>query len=85
VEIRVMEKQQPPIRMITTGRCYRRDAADSTHSPMFHQIEGLAVDKDITFGDLKGVLTVFVHRMFGEDRKVRLGRGIFLLQNRVQK
>ena len=77
VEIRVMEKQQPPIRMITTGRCYRRDAADSTHSPMFHQIEGLAVDKDITFGDLKGVLTVFVHRMFGEDRKVRFRPGYF--------
>lgn len=77
VEIRVMEKQQPPIRMITIGRCYRRDAADSTHSPMFHQIEGLAVDKDITFGDLKGVLTVFVHRMFGEDRKVRFRPGYF--------
>lgn len=77
VEIRVMEKQKPPIRMITIGRCYRRDAADSTHSPMFHQIEGLAVDKDITFGDLKGVLTIFVHRMFGEDRKVRFRPGYF--------
>lgn len=77
VEIRVMEKQQPPIRMIAIGRCYRRDAADSTHSPMFHQIEGLAVDKDITFGDLKGVLTVFVRRMFGEDRKVRFRPGYF--------
>ncbi len=77
VEIRVMEKQQPPVRMITIGKCYRRDAADSTHSPMFHQIEGLAVDKDITFGDLKGVLTVFVHRMFGEDRKVRFRPGYF--------
>ena len=77
VEIRVMERQQPPIRMIAIGRCYRRDAADSTHSPMFHQIEGLAVDKDITFGDLKGVLTVFVRRMFGEDRKVRFRPGYF--------
>lgn len=77
VEIRVMEKQQPPIRIIATGKCYRRDAADSTHSPMFHQIEGLAVDKDITFGDLKGVLTVFVHKMFGEDRKVRFRPGYF--------
>lgn len=77
VEIRVMEKQQPPIRMIAIGRCYRRDAADSTHSPMFHQIEGLAVDKDITFGDLKGVLTVFVRRMFGEDRKIRFRPGYF--------
>lgn len=77
VEIRVMEKQPPPVRIIATGKCYRRDAADSTHSPMFHQIEGLAVDKDITFGDLKGVLTVFVHRMFGEDRKVRFRPGYF--------
>jgi phenylalanyl-tRNA synthetase alpha chain len=77
VEIRVMEKQQPPVRIIATGKCYRRDAADSTHSPMFHQIEGLAVDKDITFGDLKGVLTVFVHRMFGENRKVRFRPGYF--------
>lgn len=77
VEIRVMEKQRPPVRMITIGKCYRRDAADSTHSPMFHQIEGLAVDEDITFGDLKGVLTVFVHRMFGEDRKVRFRPGYF--------
>jgi len=77
VEIRVMEKQEPPIRIIATGKCYRRDAADSTHSPMFHQIEGLAVDEDITLGDLKGVLTVFVHRMFGEDRKVRFRPGYF--------
>ncbi|HZK11937.1 MAG TPA: phenylalanine--tRNA ligase subunit alpha [Atribacterota bacterium] len=77
VEIRVMEKQQPPIRMIAIGRCYRRDAADSTHSPMFHQIEGLAVDKDITFSDLKGVLTVFVRRIFGKDRKVRFRPGYF--------
>jgi len=77
VEIRVMEKQQPPIRMIALGKCYRRDATDSTHSPMFHQIEGLAVDENITFGDLKGVLTFFVQRMFGEERKVRFRPGYF--------
>jgi phenylalanyl-tRNA synthetase alpha chain len=77
VEVRVMEKQQPPVRIIATGKCYRRDTVDSTHSPMFHQIEGLAVDKDITFGDLKGILTVFVHRMFGKDRKVRFRPGYF--------
>ncbi len=77
VEIRVMEKQQPPIRIIATGKCYRRDSTDSTHSPMFHQIEGLAVDKNITFGDLKGVLTVFVQRIFGKDRKVRFRPGFF--------
>ncbi|MEA1939372.1 MAG: phenylalanine--tRNA ligase subunit alpha [Candidatus Caldatribacteriota bacterium] len=77
VEIRVMEKQQPPIRIIASGKCYRRDSTDSTHSPMFHQIEGLVVDKDITFGDLKGILTVFIHRMFGKDRKVRFRPGFF--------
>lgn len=77
VQIRTMESQKPPVRIIAMGKCYRRDATDSTHSPMFHQIEGLAVDKDITFGDLKGVLTVFVHRMFGKDRKVRFRPGYF--------
>jgi len=77
VEIRVMEKQKPPIRIIATGKCYRRDSTDSTHSPMFHQIEGLAVDENITFGDLKGVLTVFTHRIFGKDRKIRFRPGFF--------
>ena len=77
VQIRTMENQKPPVRIIAAGKCYRRDATDSTHSPMFHQIEGLAVDKDITFGDLKGILTVFVHRMFGKDRKVRFRPGYF--------
>ena len=77
VQIRTMENQKPPVRIIATGKCYRRDATDSTHSPMFHQIEGLAVDKDITFGDLKGTLTFFVHRMFGKDRKVRFRPGYF--------
>jgi len=77
VQIRTMENQKPPVRIIAMGKCYRRDATDSTHSPMFHQIEGLAVDKDITFGDLKGILTVFVHRMFGKDRKVKFRPGYF--------
>ena len=77
VEIRVMEKQKPPIRIIATGKCYRRDSTDSTHSPMFHQIEGLAVDENITFGDLKGVLTVFFRRIFGKDRKIRFRPGFF--------
>jgi phenylalanyl-tRNA synthetase alpha chain len=77
VEIRVMEKQKPPIRIIATGKCYRRDSTDSTHSPMFHQIEGLAVDENITFGDLKGVLTVFTRRIFGKDRKIRFRPGFF--------
>jgi phenylalanyl-tRNA synthetase alpha chain len=77
VQIRTMENQKPPVRIIAPGKCYRRDATDSTHSPMFHQVEGLAVDKDITFSDLKGILTVFVHRMFGKERKVRFRPGYF--------
>ncbi len=70
VQIRVMEKKSPPIRIIAPGRCYRRDAVDASHFPMFHQVEGLAVDKSITFSDLKGCLTYFVHQMF--DKKTRL-------------
>ena len=71
VQIRVMEKRQPPIRMIAPGRCYRRDAVDATHNYQFHQVEGLMVDKHITLGDLKGVLTMFVQSMFGADCKTR--------------
>ena len=71
VQIRVMEKQQPPIRIIAPGRVYRSDAVDATHSPLFHQIEGLVVDKGITMADLKGTLEVFIKRLYGEDSKVR--------------
>jgi phenylalanyl-tRNA synthetase alpha chain len=70
-QIRVMEKQQPPVFVIVPGKVYRPDVADPTHSPMFHQVEGLAVDKGITFGDLKGTLEIFCHKMFGADRAVR--------------
>lgn len=78
VQARTMEKLYPqPVRIIVPGRVYRRDALDATHSPIFHQIEGLLVDKDITFGDLKGILTVFVHKFFGEDRVVRLRPSFF--------
>jgi phenylalanyl-tRNA synthetase alpha chain len=78
VQIRAMEKIHPnPVRIIVPGRVYRRDALDATHSPIFHQIEGLLVDKDITFGDLKGVLTVFAKKFFGEDRQVRLRPSFF--------
>lgn len=70
VQIRVMEKKKPPLRVVAPGKCYRRDMPDATHSPMFHQIEGLAVDTDVTFAELKGVLTIFAHRLFGKDRKV---------------
>lgn len=71
VQIRVMEKQQPPIRVISPGRVYRSDAVDATHSPLFHQIEGLVVDKGVTFADLKGTLEIFVKRLYGEESVVR--------------
>ncbi len=77
MQVRTMEKQPPPVRIISTGKCYRRDSIDSTHTPMFHQIEGLAVDKDISFSDLKGVITEFCQQVFGKERKVRFRPGYF--------
>lgn len=71
VQVRTMEKQKPPIRVISPGRVYRSDAVDATHSPLFHQIEGLVVDKGITMGDLKGMLETFAQAMFGSDTKLR--------------
>ena len=71
VQIHAMEKKRPPIRMISPGRVYRSDAIDATHSPMFHQIEGLVVDKGITMGDLKGTLELFSQNLFGKDTKIR--------------
>ncbi len=71
VQVRVMEQQKPPIRIISPGRVYRSDAVDATHSPMFHQLEGLVVDEGITMGDLKGMLETFAKRMFGESTKLR--------------
>lgn len=71
MQIRVMEKQKPPIRIIAPGRVYRSDALDATHSPLFHQVEGLVVDKNITMAGLKGTLEVFVKRLYGEDSVVR--------------
>jgi phenylalanyl-tRNA synthetase alpha chain len=71
VQVRVMESTPPPLYVISPGKAYRRDVPDATHSPMFHQVEGLAVDKAITLGDLKGTLEYFARRMFGEDRGVR--------------
>ena len=67
VQVRVMEQKKPPIRIISPGRVYRSDALDATHSPLFHQIEGLVVDKGITFADLKGTLETFIKRLYGED------------------
>ena len=71
VQVRTMEKQQPPIRVISPGRVYRSDAVDATHSPLFHQLEGLVVDKGITMGDLKGMLETFAKKFFGDDTKIR--------------
>ena len=71
VQARVMEKGKLPIKMISAGRVFRSDAVDATHSPTFHQIEGLVVDKNITFSDLKGVLDSFAKAFFGENVKTR--------------
>ncbi|MEK9149561.1 MAG: phenylalanine--tRNA ligase subunit alpha, partial [Candidatus Desantisbacteria bacterium] len=76
VQIRVMKKRKPPIRIIVPGRVYRRDA-DVSHSPMFHQVEGLLVDKGIRFSDLKGVLACFLHQMFGKSTPVRFRPSYF--------
>ena len=76
VQIRVMEKRRPPIRIIAPGAVYRHDD-DVTHSPMFHQVEGLMVDRGITFAHLKGVLTEFLRRVFGRDLPVRLRPSFF--------
>lgn len=71
VQARTMENEKPPIRIISPGRVYRSDAVDATHSPLFHQLEGLVIDKNITMGDLKGTLELFAKTMFGEDTKIR--------------
>lgn len=71
VQVRTMERQRPPIRVISPGRVYRSDAVDATHSPLFHQIEGLVVDHGVTMADLKGTLELFVKRLYGEDSVVR--------------
>jgi phenylalanyl-tRNA synthetase alpha chain len=76
VQVRIMEKTSPPVRILSPGRVYRRDS-DFSHTPMFHQIEGLLVDRGITFGDLKGVLTVFLRQMFGEDTELRFRPSFF--------
>ncbi|MEE9498483.1 MAG: phenylalanine--tRNA ligase subunit alpha [Nitrospinaceae bacterium] len=76
VQIHVMEKQQPPLRIIAPGKVYRCDS-DISHTPMFHQIEGLMVDENVTFSDLKGVMNIFVHQIFGEKTKVRFRPSFF--------
>jgi len=76
VQVRGMEKRKPPVRFIAPGKVYRCDA-DITHTPMFHQVEGLMVDKDITFSNLKGILETFLHQIFGPDTPVRFRPSFF--------
>ena len=76
VQVRTMEKKRPPVRVICPGAVYRCDS-DPTHSPMFHQVEGLLVDRGITFSDLKGVLSVFVYQMFGRGTQLRFRPSFF--------
>lgn len=77
VQVRVMEKISPPFRIIALGKCFRRDAFDASHSPVFHQMEGLMVDKNIKFSHLKGVLSYFLKEMFGEEIKVKFTPSYF--------
>jgi phenylalanyl-tRNA synthetase alpha chain len=76
-QIRVMEAQDPPVHIVSLGRVYRRDTPDATHVPIFHQVEGLAVDRGITLADLKGTLLHLMRALFGEDRRVRFGTDFF--------
>jgi phenylalanyl-tRNA synthetase alpha chain len=77
VQVRVMGAQDPPVAVICPGRVYRRDTQDATHSPIFHQVEGLVIDEGITLAHLKGTLEHVTKRLFGEDRKIRLRSGFF--------
>ncbi len=77
VQVRVMERHTPPLRVIAPGATYRHGDSDVTHSPMFHQIEGFMVDRRITFGDLKGVLTLAVHRIFDASARLRFRASFF--------
>ncbi|HRD02872.1 MAG TPA: phenylalanine--tRNA ligase subunit alpha [Candidatus Saccharicenans sp.] len=77
VQIRVMEKKKPPIRIIIPGKVYRRETPDPTHLPMFHQVEGLVVDRGITFAHLKGTLEYFIRALFGEKIKIRFRPSFF--------
>lgn len=76
IQVRVMETQKPPVGVIAPGKVYRRDS-DVSHTPMFHQVEGLLVDRDVSFGELKGTLTHFIHQMFGSDTRLRFRPSFF--------
>ncbi len=77
VQARVMLERKPPIRIVCPGRVFRADEVDATHSPVFHQIEGLVIDKHVTMGDLKGTLDAFAHRLYGEDIATRFRPSFF--------
>ncbi|MDR7417938.1 MAG: phenylalanine--tRNA ligase subunit alpha [Armatimonadota bacterium] len=77
VDAHVMEGRTPPMRVLTYGRCYRRDAVDATHMPVFHQVDGFMVGEAITFADLKGVLAAFAREMFGPQTRTRFQPGYF--------
>lgn len=72
MQIHVMENEKPPIRIIAPGRVYRSDAVDATHSPVFHQMEGMVIDKGVTMGDLVGTMDIFAKKLFGEETRLRL-------------
>jgi phenylalanyl-tRNA synthetase alpha chain len=76
-QIHTMEERDPPIYMVSLGRCYRRDTVDATHYPIFHQVEGLAVDENLTLADLKGTLQHLLRSLFGPDRETRVGTHFF--------
>ena len=77
VQIRTMENQKPPIRMIAPGKCFRKDTPDASHSPIFNQVEGLSVDKNVSFADLKGIVQSFAQKLFGKDARVRFRPSFF--------
>ena len=77
VQIRTMERQEPPVRIVVPGKCFRRDAVDATHSPMFHQLEGLVVDEGVTLADLKGTLEIFLKALFSPQIRVRFQPSYF--------
>jgi len=76
LQVRVMEKQPPPVRVVAPGKVFRCDS-DITHTPMFHQVEGLMVDEGVSFGDLKGILTTFIHQMFDDEIRLRFRPSFF--------
>jgi phenylalanyl-tRNA synthetase alpha chain len=76
-QIRAMMQQEPPIYLVSLGRTYRRDALDATHTPVFHQVEALAVDREITLGDLRGTMETFASAVFGGEREVRMRTSYF--------